>query len=183
MGAPAVTDPPRRDGGRRAAELAALGDAFRRTFRAINRLRGRDTHLAGSELSHAQFQLLVELQERGELAVGELAAAAQLAAGTVTRMLDGLAAAGHVQRVRSSGDGRVVLARLTRSGETAIAAKRAAWQARWEGALEGVPSDELAAATGVLERLAAMFDDASASSAPDPSAASSNPRRTGRKPV
>src|SRR2546430_1464380 len=80
--------------------LTELGAAFRRVTRAVNRLRGRDTHLAAGQLSHAQFQLLIELQERGELAVGELAAAAQLAPGTVTRMLDGLVAAGHVRRTR-----------------------------------------------------------------------------------
>jgi DNA-binding MarR family transcriptional regulator len=146
----------------RARELTALTDAFRRTFRALNRLRGRDTHLAGAELSHAQFQLLAELEERGETAVGELAAAAQLAAGTVTGMLDGLAAAGHVQRVRCPDDRRIVLARLTPAGRAAIASKRAAWQARWEDALAGLGSDELAAATRVLEHLAAMFDEASA---------------------
>jgi DNA-binding MarR family transcriptional regulator len=145
----------------RAEELAALGVAFRRVFRSLSRLRGRDTHLPGTELSHAQFQLLVELEERGEAAVGELATAAQLAPGTVTRMLDGLVASGHVRRARSRADGRVVLARLTARGREQIAAKRAAWQVRWEGALEEVGARELASATAVLERLAAMFDEAS----------------------
>ena len=56
-----------------AAELTELGVAFRRVFRTLSRLRGRDTHLDGSELSHAQFELLLELDERGELSAGELA--------------------------------------------------------------------------------------------------------------
>jgi DNA-binding MarR family transcriptional regulator len=167
----------------REAELAALGDAFRRVFRALNRLRGRDTHLAGTELSHAQFQLLVELEERGEAAVGELAAAAQLAPGTVTRMLDGLAGAGHVQRVGSPADRRIVLARLTARGRAQIAAKRAAWQARWEQALAGVGSAELEAATAVLERLAAMFQEASAGGAQPGENGSANSAPTRRKPV
>ncbi len=34
-------------------ELTELGLQFRRVFRSLSRLRGRDTHLAGSELSHA----------------------------------------------------------------------------------------------------------------------------------
>ena len=63
-------------------------------FRSFNRLRGRDTHLGGTELSHAQFELLIELHERGELSAGELASAARLAPGTVTQMLDHLAEAG-----------------------------------------------------------------------------------------
>ena len=97
-------------------ELTELGMAFRRVFRTLSRLRGRDTHLGGSELSHAQFELLIELDERGELPAGELAIAARLAPGTVTQMLDHLADSGHVERARSETDRRVVVSRLTPRG-------------------------------------------------------------------
>ena len=70
-------------------------------FRSLSRLRGRDTHLGGSELSHAQFELLIELYERGELPAGELAGAARLTPATVTQMLEHLAGGGHVERARS----------------------------------------------------------------------------------
>jgi DNA-binding MarR family transcriptional regulator len=139
--------------------MTELGLAFRRVFRTLNRIRGRDTHLAHSELSHAQFELLIELQERGALSAGELAAAARLAPGTVTQMLDGLAESGHVERARSELDRRVVVSRLTSLGERQIQVKREAWKARWEGALEGVGERDLRAATRVLERLGVMFDD------------------------
>ncbi len=112
----------------RDAQLTELGLAFRRVFRSFNRLRGRDTHLGGSELSHAQFELLIELFERGELPAGELAAAARLTPATVTQMLDHLAEQGHVERVRSETDRRVVVSRLTRQGRRKIEAKREAWQ-------------------------------------------------------
>ncbi|HZL47554.1 MAG TPA: MarR family winged helix-turn-helix transcriptional regulator [Solirubrobacteraceae bacterium] len=140
-------------------ELTALGMAFRRVFRTLSRLRGRDTHLGGSELSHAQFELLIELDERGELPAGELALAARLAPGTVTQMLDHLADCGHVERVRSETDRRVVVSRLTAEGRGKIAAKRIAWQSRWEEALAGVETEDLRAATRVLERLGAVFED------------------------
>jgi DNA-binding MarR family transcriptional regulator len=143
----------------RDAELTELGVAFRRVFRTLSRLRGRDTHLGGSELSHAQFELLIELDERGELAAGELAAAARLTHGKVTQMLDHLAACGHVERDRSDVDRRVVVSRLTEQGRRKIEAKREAWRARWEHALAGVDAEELGAATRVLERLGAMLDD------------------------
>jgi DNA-binding MarR family transcriptional regulator len=120
------------------AELTELGKAFRRVFRSLSRLRGRDTHLGGSELSHAQFELLIELHERGELPAGELALAARLAPGTVTQMLDHLAESGHVERVRLETDRRVVVSRLTAQGRRKIEAKREAWQSRWEQALDGV---------------------------------------------
>jgi MarR family transcriptional regulator, organic hydroperoxide resistance regulator len=140
-------------------QLTELGLAFRHVFRTLSRLRGRDTHLGGSELSYAQFELLIELDERGELPAGELAAAARLTPATVTQMLDHLAACGHVERVRSETDRRVVVSRLTAQGRSQIAAKRAAWQGRWQQALDGVPIRDLRAATRVLERLGAMFEE------------------------
>jgi DNA-binding MarR family transcriptional regulator len=140
-------------------ELVDLGAAFKRVFRNLSRLRGRDTHLDGSELSHAQFELLIELEERGELSVGDLAAAARLTPATVTQMLDHLAAGGHVERARSESDRRVVVSRLTAGGRRKIEAKRKAWRGRWEEALDGLESDDLRAATRVLERLGDVFED------------------------
>jgi MarR family transcriptional regulator, organic hydroperoxide resistance regulator len=142
------------------AELDELGKAFRRVFRGLSRLRGRDTHLGGSELSHAQFELLIELYERGELPAGELAAAARLTPATVTQMLEHLADRGHVERARSEIDRRVVVSRLTPRGRRKIEAKRAAWQERWQAALQDMGPRELRAATRVLERLSAAFEDA-----------------------
>ena len=161
MSSPA-TELPAEPRGEHGGEMVELGAAFRRVFRNLNRLRGRDTHLGASELSHAQFELLIELHDRGELPAGELAAAARLTPATVTQMLDHLADCGHVERVRSQTDRRVVVSRLTRQGARKIEAKREVWQSRWERALAGVESGELRAATRVLERLAAMLEDAPA---------------------
>jgi DNA-binding MarR family transcriptional regulator len=141
------------------AELTALGKAFRQVFRGLIRMRGRDTHLAGGELSHAQFELLIELDERGALPAGELATAAQLTPATVTQMLDHLAACGQVERVRSEVDRRVVVSRLTTQGRQKIEAKRELWQSRWEQVLEGVDAEELRVATRVLKRLSAVFEE------------------------
>jgi DNA-binding MarR family transcriptional regulator len=141
------------------AQLADLGKAFRRVFRGVRRLRGRDTHLLGSEVSHAQFELLIELYEHGPLAAGELANAAQLTPATVTQMLDHLADCGHVERVRSDSDRRVVVSKLTSQGRRKVKDKRAAWQGRWEQVLADVDAEELRVATGVLERLSAVFED------------------------
>ncbi len=142
-----------------AAELIELGKAFRRTFRSLSRLRGRDTHLESTDLSHAQCELLFELEERGELSAGELAVAAQLTPATVTQMLEHLAAGGHVERARLERDKRVVVSRLSPRGRHEIEAKRAKWQGRWEEALADVDVEELRAATRVLTRLQAVFED------------------------
>jgi DNA-binding MarR family transcriptional regulator len=149
-------------------QLSELGLAFRDVFRTLSRLRGRDTHLQGSELSHAQFELLIELDERGELPAGELAAAARLTPATVTQMLDHLAASGHVERVRSPTDRRVVVSRLTALGREKIAAKRSAWQGRWQQALGEVSERDLRAATVVLQQLGRMFNEAAPQGACEP---------------
>ena len=148
------------DGGRLSAQARGLADAFRATMREAIRLRGRDTHLGGAELSYAQLELLSELFKRGELPAGELAGAAGLSPGTVTQMLDHLAQAGHVERVRSPTDRRVVLSRLTPEGRALVTAKREAWEERWHRALDGVSEQDLAAATQVLRRLRTLFQDA-----------------------
>ncbi len=147
-------------------ELTALGSAFRHLFRAVSRMKGRDTHLAVGEISHAQFELLIELDERGELSAGELAAAARLTPATVTQMLDGLAASGHVERARSQSDRRVVVSRLTPKGRRRIEEKRAMWHGRWQAALDGVSERDLRAATRVLERLGQMYEQAAPAGVP-----------------
>ncbi|HEY8303054.1 MAG TPA: MarR family winged helix-turn-helix transcriptional regulator [Solirubrobacteraceae bacterium] len=141
-------------------ELLHLSKAFRRVFRSLRRLRGRDTHLLGSEVSHAQMELLIELSEQGPLSARDLAAAAQLTPATVTQMLDNLAACGHVERARSDADRRVVVTCLTEQGEAKVRAKRALWQARWESTLADVDAQDLRVTTRVLERLNAVFEDA-----------------------
>jgi MarR family transcriptional regulator, organic hydroperoxide resistance regulator len=143
----------------RATELVELGNAFRRVLRSLSRLRGRDTHLGAGDLSHAQFELLIELHEQGELSAGQLAEAARLTPATVTQMLDHLAACGHVERARSETDRRVVVSRLTPQGRSKIEAKRALWKSRWEQVLADVDIEELRAATRVLTRLRAVFED------------------------
>ncbi|HEY7893073.1 MAG TPA: MarR family transcriptional regulator [Solirubrobacteraceae bacterium] len=144
----------------RQQALAELASNFRHVFRTLSRMRGRDTHLSSSDVSHAQFELLVELYERGPLSAGELAAAAQLTPATVTQMLEHLAESGHVERSRSDTDKRVVVSCLTAFGRGKIEAKRAAWQARWQEVLDGVEVEQLRAASGVLERLCGLFEDA-----------------------
>ncbi len=142
------------------ADLLDLGKAFRGVFRSLRRLRGRDTHLIGTEVSHAQMELLIELSEQGPLPAGELALAAQLTPATVTQMLEHLAVSGHVERTRSEQDRRVVVTRLTPQGERKVQAKRALWQARWESILADVSARDLRTTTRVLERLNAVFADA-----------------------
>jgi DNA-binding MarR family transcriptional regulator len=141
----------------RADALAELGDAFKGTMAAVRRLRGRDTHRPG-ELSFAQVHLLGGLAERGALSAGELAISADLSAATVTQMLDGLAARGLVERVRSDRDRRVVTCTLTEQGRELIAFKRKLLEERWQAALQTFTTAELATAAAVIGQLRSFFD-------------------------
>jgi DNA-binding MarR family transcriptional regulator len=134
-----------------------LGRALRGTIAAARRLRGRETQRAGG-VAHAQYALLFELGERGELTAGELAGAAELAPATVTGMLDQLAAAGLVLRARSERDRRVVVSRLTDAGRARVGERRARLEPLWAAAIAEFEEGELRIAAAVLVRLRGFFE-------------------------
>jgi DNA-binding MarR family transcriptional regulator len=144
--------------GTNADAIERLADALRGMMASARRLKGRETHRPDA-LSHAQYTLLFGLAREGELSARDLACTADLSAATVTQMLDGLAAAGLVERVRSERDKRVVLTSLTARGEELIGAKRAMYEARRRAALAEFDDEQLAAATAVIGRLKDMFDE------------------------
>jgi DNA-binding MarR family transcriptional regulator len=135
----------------------ALGRALKGAIAAVRRLRGRDTHRPG-ELGYAQYSLLFELSERGEVSARELACAAALSPASVAQMLDQLSNLGLVVRTRSARDRRVVVSRLSPSGRDLVVARRARILPLWEAALAEFTVAELIAAADVLERLHAFFD-------------------------
>jgi DNA-binding MarR family transcriptional regulator len=139
--------------------LTEVGLAFRHAYRSLRRLRGRDTHRGGGDIGHAQFELLVELRERGPLSASELSAATELSPATISQMLDHLADCGHVERVRSETDRRVVVTKLTRKGRRRLDARKEIWRGRWREALAGVDEEELRIAANVLERIGDVFAD------------------------
>lgn len=140
----------------REAAVAELGRAFRRAFRSLRSLRGRDTH-CGDEIGHAQFELLIELYANGPMHAGELAEAIEASAATVSGMLDGLSEADLIERTRSDSDRRIVVVTLTRRGRRKVEARKAVWQRRWQEALEGLDDEELRVAARVLERIHGIF--------------------------
>ncbi len=134
-----------------------IGRAFKRSMAAMRRLRGRETHRPG-ELSYAQYGLLFGLASGCELSSRELAYAAGVTAATATQMLEGLEAAGLVERSRSDHDKRVVLTSLTARGREVIAARRAEYEPLWREALSEFTDADLHTAAAVLDRLALLFE-------------------------
>ncbi len=154
-----MTTVPARD---QAAAVDRLGESFKGAMAALRRVRGRETHRP-DEVSLAQSGLLFSLCEGIPRSARELALAADLSPATVTEMLDGLAAAGLVARVRSEHDKRVVLTSLTERGRKLIEAHRGRWEEHWRAALADFSEEQLLTAASVLDRIRQMFDEATAS--------------------
>jgi len=132
--------------------------SFKGAMAALRRMRGRETRRPG-ELTDAQYGLLFCLREQAQMSVRELACAADLSPASVTEMLEGLEAAGLVERTRSDRDRRVVLTSLTDGGRALVESRRAQWDPRLRGALEPFREEQLLAAAAVLDRLRDMFEE------------------------
>lgn len=66
------------------------------------------------------YELLLTLEERGELRMTDLAAALRYSSGGLTRLADKLEAQGLIQRVRSETDGRGFQVSLTAAGKAKL---------------------------------------------------------------
>lgn len=132
--------------------------SFKRALAAVRRMRGRETHDPG-ELTDAQYSLLFCLRDKSQLSLRDLADAADLSPASVTEMLEGLAAAGLVERIRCERDRRVVLTSLTASGRALVEARRARSETKLHAALAQFSDDDLRTAAAVLDRFREMFDE------------------------
>jgi len=144
-----------RQHGDSAEEVAR---AFKRALAALRRMRGRETHCP-DELTDAQYGLLFCLRNQSRMSVRDLADAADLSAASVTEMLEGLAAAGLVERRRSDRDRRVVLTSLTDGGRGLVEERRARFEPRLRAALEPFSEHDLLVASSVLDRLRNLFEE------------------------
>ncbi len=138
--------------------LAELGQSYQGMARAQRRLRGRDAMQPG-RLTAPQVNLLGPLLEHGAMSSGQLAEAAGLTPATATHMLDQLAVAGVVERVRHEDDKRVVITSLTDQGEAMLTSRVSEMKEAWASALERFDSDQLAAASDVIEAICRFVDD------------------------
>jgi DNA-binding MarR family transcriptional regulator len=142
-----------------ARTTPALEDALADFFRAARRARGRaNRRTAPGELSLAQWHL-VELLLDGPQPGARLAEAADVSPPTASRMIDGLVARGHVERIADPDDRRVVKVALTAPGRTAALAKRREMQRMRKRIVEALPEDERERAAQILTRLAEIVEE------------------------
>jgi DNA-binding MarR family transcriptional regulator len=135
-----------------------VGRAFKGVMGAMRRMKGRETHRPG-ELSYAQYGLLFGLADGPPRSARELSELADLAPATVTQMLDHLAEAGLVVRLRSDTDKRIVLTSLTRHGRSVVDQRRRQMEPRWRAALSEFSDEQLRSAVAVLDRLRDLFEE------------------------
>lgn len=139
------------------AQHAAFIDSWRHFSRAMQRAKARSC--GDGELSLPQALLLNPLLESSALPVGALAARAEVAKPTATRMLDGLVRDGYAQRQQCDEDRRAVLVSLTPRGEQALHARWDRFRRRLERASAELDPAEREHATQLLSRLADLMDE------------------------
>ena len=136
-----------------------LSDSLAAFFRAARRARGRAARLDPKQgLSLAQYHALEPLFE-GPCTVGKAAERAGVAPPTATRMLDGLADRGLVERSPDPGDRRAVIVSLTARGRRAAAAKAKELEAARMRLAAAFDEDDQARAARLLHRLAEVIEE------------------------
>jgi DNA-binding MarR family transcriptional regulator len=135
---------------------AGLASELRLSVMRLRRRLANERH-PHNPLSMGAMAVLGCLYRRGDLTVGELAAAERVQPPSMTRTVNALEGGGYVVRTRHETDGRQVVVVLAEKGrETVLAdrARRDAWLAR---RLHGLTTDErdvLRRAAPILQRLA-----------------------------
>lgn len=118
----------------------------------LRRVRRTDAALG---LSPARASVLSVLVFGGPRSIGQLAAEEQVRAPTMTRLVSGLEAEGHVTRTADPRDGRSVIVRATPRGRRLLERGRELRLAQIEGMLSGLSAAEVTAlsdAVRLLER-------------------------------
>ncbi|NEW37723.1 MarR family transcriptional regulator [Nocardia cyriacigeorgica] len=119
-----------------------------------------DTTPCGQTVPVSQAYALTELAMRQPINQSELGMILRLSKGTVSRMVGLMERRGWVERVRgSAADGRMVLLRLTDTGEDMAANIAAARRARMETFLDRIPAAQRDAVMQSLSILIEAADD------------------------
>jgi DNA-binding MarR family transcriptional regulator len=117
---------------------------------AAHRLRAIDAEVG---LSPARFSVLVTLRYDGSQPVGELARIEGVAQPTMSQVVDGLEAAGWVERRRDPADARRCVVAITSAGRAKVRRARARKIAWVRDALGGLDDPALAAVQAVARSL------------------------------
>jgi DNA-binding MarR family transcriptional regulator len=140
-----------------AVRVDPLVTTFGRLLEAAHRLEnrlGRELE-AASDLSMTSFEVLLRLSRSpgGVLTMGELSDQLVLTTGGVTRLVDRMTAAGHVERRPCATDRRVQYAGITPAGRAALAPALRLHTNALREVFEGFSATDLGRLDGLLDRL------------------------------
>lgn len=125
---------------------------------AVARLHRQLRQQDQSGLSATLGAALASIARDGPLTLSQLAACEQVSAPSVTRLVDKLVERGFVSRHADPDDGRVTRVRVTAAGRRQLESmrtRRTAWLASRLAELPDDDVERLAAASEILDRLAA----------------------------
>lgn len=124
----------------------------------VTRLARQMRRQSDTDMTPTQLAALATIERAGPMPIGALAEAEQIGAPTATKIVDKLEAAGQVERTADPTDRRVTLVGITAAGLELLRdlrARKTAWLATRLSALAPDELAALAAASRILERLAA----------------------------
>ena len=131
-----------------------IGQAHRRLRRAI------DQHLQPFGLTEALWLPLLRLSRaEGPLRQKDLAALLSLDGSSVVRLLDGLQAAGYIERREDDGDRRAKAITLTPAGRKVVAQVEATATRVRSSALAGLAAEDIETTVRVLRHLCDTLAD------------------------
>lgn len=138
--------------------------ALRRIIRATDMHSKRVSKESG--LTTAQVIILQAIRELGQVTTGRISDQVNLSQGTVTTILDRLEQRGLIERYRSDRDRRVVHARLTETGLTALQKAPPLLHHRFIQCFAGLDSSKQSQIVRTLEDVAAMLGAGQLDAAP-----------------
>jgi len=140
--------------------MSAVDDALERVFQVTTALADAMTDdLAGRGLSRARATVLARLQGAGSTNQGTLARELDVSPRNVTGLVDGLEAAGLVERLPHPADRRAILVTLTDDGTTAAEALADDERRLARFLFADRPAPEIARLVGDLDEILRRFED------------------------
>ena len=139
---------------------------FRGIMRRFERVSDALVDSCSARVTLAQCVVLMEIDEGGELSMGQLASSLRLDNSTLTRTIDGLVGKGLVERLRDESDRRMILIRLTAAGKTACRTIHRENDEHCRQVLGRIPASKRAAVLRNFEVLVQAYLDQEAESIP-----------------
>lgn len=152
---PAITDPASAGGGASPDPIQLADRLHSVAIHLLRRVRRQDAH---SGLTPARLSALSVVVFGGPLGLGELAAAEQVRAPTMSRTVAALEGAGLLRRRVDPHDGRAVVLEATREGERLLAEARGRRVRALAGDLGRLAPDDLDALRRSLAAITRVLD-------------------------